>query len=390
MKTLWLASWYPNRLSPFNGDFIKRHAAAVSIHAGVQVIYVVRDQKGELTKDVLIENTTEGSLEQTIIYYYSPRKSIRFLDKLYSQSKYRRLFKEAVTAYIKMKGTPQLVHVQVGMKAGAVALWLKQKKNIPYVVTEHWTGFLEESGEKFSTLPVYFRALWKKIMQQSNGCSVVSNCLANSINKNFPGINTVVIPNVADTSIFFPDQQRQRHPRFIHISGLDERKNPVEMLKAFAIVLRTYPDARFDIFGSDKKEITEIAAQYGLKDQVSFHPEVDQSILARHINMSDALLLYSSYETFGCVLIEANACGVPVIVSDIPVFHETVKEGENGFFAGLHAPEILAAKMLEVIEKRDSLDRKAIVETTRAKYAYDPIARQFINWYKEVIASIKS
>ena len=63
-KVLWLVSWYPNRLAPFNGDFIKRHAEAVSLYHDVQVIYVVRDTNGLLTKDVDIEESEKVGLAE--------------------------------------------------------------------------------------------------------------------------------------------------------------------------------------------------------------------------------------------------------------------------------------------------------------------------------------
>ena len=42
---LWLASWYPNELAPFDGDFIQRHAQSVSILHMVEVLHVINDEK---------------------------------------------------------------------------------------------------------------------------------------------------------------------------------------------------------------------------------------------------------------------------------------------------------------------------------------------------------
>lgn len=82
-----------------------------------------------------------------------------------------------------------------------------------------------------------------------------------------------------------------------------------------------------------------------LQDAVSFYPEMSQLQLAEYMRKSDALIIYSKYETFGCVIIEANACGTTVIVSDIHVFHETVTEGVNGVFAGKDNANMLSEKM---------------------------------------------
>jgi hypothetical protein len=70
MKLLWLASWYPNTLAPLSGDFLKRHAEAVSIYEDVHVIYVMRDPYGEITKDICINEISEQRLKETIVYYY--------------------------------------------------------------------------------------------------------------------------------------------------------------------------------------------------------------------------------------------------------------------------------------------------------------------------------
>ena len=70
MKTLWLASWYHNKISPYNGDFIMRHAQAACLYEEVQVIHIVKDEKGIVTKDTRIEESKNGQLAEMIIYYH--------------------------------------------------------------------------------------------------------------------------------------------------------------------------------------------------------------------------------------------------------------------------------------------------------------------------------
>jgi len=385
MKILWLASWYPNRCSPFNGDFIKRHAEAVSLFEEVRVIYVIRDSTGAVTKDVLTEETVQDKLTETIIYYYSPKYPF-FFDKLFSERKYRQLYKQAVRNYIQKNGKPGLVHVHVAMKAGIIALWIKRTMAIPFVVSEHWSGFLDEARERFDQLPFYFRLLWKKIMRKTAGCSTVSQYLGSAVQNRFPFIETKVIPNVVNTSIFYPADGEKRALKFIHISGLDELKNPREIIEAFRIVWDKYPDAVLEVFGSTSKEIVQFSDSLQLAGKVKFHEEVPQQLLVAELNQSVALILYSSYETFGCVLIEANACGVPVIVSDIPVFHENIQESINGFFVKSHDPVALADKMIWAIENRPLIDSRAVAAMTGSKFSYRKVGEQFSNWYKEISA----
>lgn len=385
MKILWLASWYPNKCSPFNGDFIKRHAEAVSLFEEIQVICVIRDSTGSVTKDVLTEEAAQDKLTETIIYYYSPKYPF-FFDKLFSERKYRQLYKEAVRNYTSKNGKPDLVHVHVAMKAGVIALWLKRTMAVPFVISEHWSGFLDEAREKFEQLPFYFRSLWKKVMRKADGCSTVSQYLGSAVKNKFPFIETVIIPNVVNTAIFYPSEGEREPVKFIHISGLDDLKNPKELMEAFKIVLDKYPNTVLEVFGSTKKAIVDFSDSLQLTGKVRFHEEVPQQQLASELNQSVALILYSSYETFGCVLIEANACGVPVIVSDIPVFHENVQESLNGFFVKPHDPVALAEKMIWAIKNRPLVNSKAVTAMTGSKFSYSVVGKQFSNWYKEIIA----
>ena len=384
---MWLVSWYPNRLAPFNGDFIKRHAEAVSLYYDVQVIYVIRDVKGLVTKDVYTEELVKQGLAEKIIYYYSPSIRISIIDKYLSEAKYRKLYKQAVIDYISKSGEPALSHVHVGMKAGIIALWLKKMRLIPYVVTEHWSGFLPEADDKINDQPFYNRSLWRKVIAGASAFSAVSKHLADAVKRYAGLLQASVIPNVVDRSVFYPAANKANGLRVIHISGLEELKNVTDIIKAFAIVHQAYPSAILDIFGPDNRQLIEFAEKLSSANNIHFHTEVPQQQLAGFIRQSLALILYSSYETFGCVIIEANACGIPVIVSDIPVFHETVTEGINGFFAKVNDPQALAEKMIEVINVRASFNSNSIAATS-SKYSYEKIGKQFSDWYNEILSKI--
>ncbi len=384
-KILWLVSWYPNKLSPFNGDFIKRHAEAVSLFEDVHVIYLVRDVSGSITKDVFIEKSANGGLTEEIIYYYSPSASIKMFDKFFSEKKYRKLFKGAVINYIKESGIPALCHVHVAMKAGIIACWLKKKNSIPYILSEHWTGFLPEADDKITDKPFYLQLTWKKIVTNADGFSTVSENLSVAMQKLFGLKQISIIPNVVDTSIFYPGTASNDNIRFIHISGLTKFKNAKAIIQAFAIVQKEYPSATFDIFGSEGKELRTLVTDLQLEKSIHFYNEVPQQILAEYVRQSMALILYSNYETFGCVIIEANACGVPVIVSDIPVFHETVTEGVNGTFVPANNPKALAKRMADVINNHISFN-KQVIEATSLKYSYEKVGKQFSNLYNEILS----
>ena len=385
MKLLWLASWYPNKLTPYNGDFIMRHAEAAGIFDDITVIHVVRDIKGEITQDVHIEKVIKGRLEEWIIYYYS-NATIPLVQKLVSAMRFRKVFRNAIKSCIQEKGKPDLVHIHVGMNAGLLAGWLKREYQIPYVVSEHWTGFLDEATDRFEHLPSYIRRSWKRIGNSADAVHFVSDHLRKNYLKKINCQSTIVIPNVVNTSIFKPAHERPgAEPVFIHISGMDERKNPEHMLAAFSIVRKEFPAARLKIFGSRRQEIISILQELELTDFVEIHEEVSQEVLAFHTRQSIASILYSDCETFGCVIIEANACGIPVIVSDIPVFHETVEDNVNGLFVPPRQPGKLAEKMIEMIHRNTLFDHASIAARAKSRYSYVIVGKQISLWYRSVL-----
>lgn len=384
-KILWLCSWYPSKLSPRNGDFIKRHAEAASIFDDIQVIHIVRDVVGIITKEVFIEEFEGNGLQETIIYYYSPSFRVSLVDKYLSELKNRRLYRNAIAGYIKKYGVPVLSHVHVGMKAGTIARWLKKKKGVPYLISEHWSGYLTEAEEKISDEPFYLRYLWKKVVTGANDLSAVSAYLADAIKRQYGVKQVHVIPNVVDTSVFFPAPTVSNELRFIHVSDLKGLKNQKSIIKAFAILIRKYPFAILDIFGPDDRYLKDFTAELQVEKNINFHSEISQTELAGFVRKSVALILYSNFETFGCVIIEAHASGIPVVVSDIPVFHETVTEGINGLFVKLSNPELLAERMIEIIHSRASFNSKLIADSS-LKYSYEKVGKQFSDWYEEVLS----
>ncbi|MEQ1797066.1 MAG: glycosyltransferase [Lacibacter sp.] len=384
MKVLWLCSWYPSKLFPYNGDFIKRHAEAVSLYDEVTVIHLVREAKDSITEKYFIEDTRKGNLREIIVYYYSQEKKLPLLDKLVSFLKYRRIFKKIIWDYISLNGKPALVHVHTGMNAGAIAYWIKKEFSIPYVVSEHWTGFLTEATDNFNNLSFIHRSLWQRVLKESYGCIFVSEYLLGAMQKRFSFIQGIVIRNVVNTDIFFPVESGNSSPLFIHISTLNDFKRPERILEAFQIVVKEFPEAKLEIFGPEKKELVQKIEALNIKKNVNIFTEVPQIILAAHIKRADALVLYSNYETFGCVIIEANACGVPVIVSDIPVFHESVKEGVNGYFATNDNLGSLANTMLLAINKKGTLSKQSMSEYTSNHYSYKVIGKKISDWYRDV------
>ena len=139
-----------------------------------------------------------------------------------------------------------------------------------------------------------------------------------------------------------------------------------------------------NLYGPINPSLPALIIELGLQNQVFLKGEVSQEILSKAIQQSDALILYSRFETFGCVLIEANACGVPVIVSNLKVFHEIIEDGVNGFFVEGENGVALAEKLKEFILQKNTFDKTAIAASAAEKYNFKRVGLQFLNLYKKI------
>ncbi|MGE5519060.1 MAG: glycosyltransferase [Candidatus Dadabacteria bacterium] len=382
---LWLPSWYPNNLQLYNGDFVQRHAQAVSLFERIEVIHVIRDVEGNVTKDILTEVHEQGNLRETIIYYYQPRNSFNFIGRLFSHRKYKNLYRTAILQLINEKGKPALVHSYIALKAGSIALWLKEKYHIPYVVSEQSTIYLNESHPNLADLPLAFRYLARKIYNNALQVMVVSNYLGDRLRHLYKIAAPVIIPNVVNDTIFnFVNKHTPKQNTFIHISTLNYQKNPEQIIEAVKLIKEKNVDVKIYIVGPRNIDLIELVKRLNLEDNVIFLHERPQSELVSIMKECIGLILFSRYETFGCVLIEAFACGLPVIVSDIPVFHENVSNA-NGLFAENENATDLADKMFELISGIKTFDATSLSKAALDKYNYEKIGEQISQWYNNIL-----
>jgi len=385
---LWLPSWYPNILSPYDGDFIQRHARAVALFQKVTVIYIKKDERGVVAKNVKTTSVLKENVQEIIVYYNSLKTGISFLDRFISSLMYKKIFKKVLTNYIADHGKPHLSHVHVVLKAGLLASWLKKRFKIPFIISEHWTGYLPEAKFGIKDLNIFQKKSMQKIFDESQMITVVSDVLGKAISNQFKIPGYKIIANTVNTSFFYPNFKPSNSPvHFIHISSLEYQKNIENVIEALNLVKKKGFDFRLLILGPPKKEIAELVVQKELQTLVEYKNEVPQDQVASYLRRSDALILYSHYETFGCVVIEANACGIPAILSDLPVFREYISEDENGVFVTPGNPVELANTLENFILGNYLFDKQSIAEKTAERFKYGKIGKEFAAIYENVIGT---
>ncbi len=322
---LYLPSWFPSRRNPYPGDFIKRHAEAASLYNRITIFYTAIDEaikEPELVEEKINENLF------VYIYYYPSVKNILspVINGVKRFSALRKMYNK-----IFIDSSPDLVHVHVAYPAGLFALYLKKRKGLEYIISEH-DGIYMPGYDNYHIPGKFEKKMVPVIYKNAKKIHAVSKSLAEALtNLKLATTDPIVIPNVVNGEIFkYREKERSGMCRFIHVSSLINQKNPEGMLEALSMVKKKRADFVLEIIGPAKEKFKKIVKDLSLEKQVIFLGEITYADVAKEISNSDAMIHFTRYETFGCVIAESLCCGVPVIVSNLDVTKELVTDGVNG------------------------------------------------------------
>jgi glycosyltransferase involved in cell wall biosynthesis len=382
MKILWLASWYPGRTHATDGDFIERQARAVAQRVAVTVLFVAKDARLPSGAEE-VEKATEGNLTIYRVYYAPQRVGGGALEKLLSLRRYVALQKKYYRRIVAEQGVPQLVHVQVAMKAGLLALWLR-RRGIPYIVTEHWTGYYPDSSPSIYEQNALYRWLNKRVLQKAQRLLPVSEHLGQTVNQYFVPTSYTAVPNVVDTELFFYRPVELPVFRFIHASYLNHQKNPEGMLRACSLAVAAGAVFELWLVGNEDARLMAMAAELGLLGKtVFFQQAVPHGQVAALMQQSSALLLFSRFENQPCVILEALCCGLPVVSSRVGGIAEVVNES-NGRLVPSEDETALADAMVQLIKEYSNYDRPAMAAAAAQRFGCGAVAQQLVALYQTV------
>jgi len=359
LKILFLPRWYPSKTDPMPGLFIERHAEVASHFADVAVLAIIPSK--DLSE---IEIDRQAHLFTLRYYFKLGQTGSLLINKLINQYRwmiallngYRIVRKE-------MKGF-DLLHVNVLTRLGVFALLIRYVENTPYVITEHWTRYL--NGGFNGKLR---RAMTRLVVRKAKAVSTVTDNLWKSMQSyGMVNPNHLVLQNVVEDICFTPveisDQKESASPkRFIHVSCFTDRsKNISGLLRVLARMNNSGIDFECLLVGEgeDLEMLKGYAVELGLKSpQVQFRGLLTGETLVRAMRSASFLVLFSNYENMPVVINEAFAVGIPVIATDTGGISEQVKEW-NGRLVKPRDEDALFSTMLSFIKQEHNFDAEKI------------------------------
>lgn len=262
-----------------------------------------------------------------------------------------------VFRYFKKNGKPDLVHLHVTTKQALVPLALKRFSGVPFIISEHWSGYLDGNGDfrRRAGRPIFGKIyFWfvRHAVRRADFVCPVSEYLMEAMKKcGLESEHWKVVHNAMDP-LFFEVQRVQRGDgkyRFCHVSCFAEQaKNTCGIIRAAARLAERRDDFEVVMVGNgpDHDATVKLAEDLGLTERkiVHFIGELPQEGVARVLSESDAFILFSNYETAAIVLYEAAAVGLAIISTPVGVACEVVNE-KNGVLTPVGDIDALSAKM---------------------------------------------
>lgn len=255
----------------------------------------------------------------------------------------------AVVSALQRDAPFDIVHGYWGMPAGLVAAAAGRRLGIPSVVTC-------DSGEFVSlpSVPYGLQTTWRhrtavalatRLANAVTVCSNYQRALASAV-----GVRTRVIPIGVDTAHYSAGPALTSGPpyRLLHVASINPVKDHATLLHA---VRRLRDDAlplHLDIVGEDTLNgaVQRLAASLQLDDCVTFHGFQPADRLADFYRSADLFVLPSQHEAAGVVLLEAAACGVPVVGSAVGYLSDWSPDKATSVAPGDHAALASAIEQL--------------------------------------------
>lgn len=144
-------------------------------------------------------------------------------------------------------------------------------------------------------------------------------------------------------------------PVVISVRQFRELYNIDIIVKAFSQVLKEIPEAKLilkNYQGEEFNKIYNLVEKLRIKDAVRFVGKVDYKEMAKYYRSSDVFVSVPSCDSTSISMLEAMACGVVPVVSDLPASKEWIKDGENGFIVPVRNVEALADAIVKVLKNK--------------------------------------
>ena len=298
-----------------------------------------------------------------------------------------------VAAYYQL----DLLHVHYAIPHSISAYLARQmlaekNRRLPFVTTLHGTD-ITLVGLDHSYLPITRFGI-----EQSDGVTAISNYLRDQTVRQFKVKREIeVIPNFVNCDVYTPLSPEVREAGraqyaepgekiLIHLSNFRPVKRAVDAVEVFARVVEHIP-ARLLLVGDgpDRSQAEWLARRKGIQERIHFLGK--QASVNDLLPLADLMLMPSELESFGLVALEAMACKVPSIATEVGGIPELIEDGVNGRLFPVGGVEAMAQAAVELLsdDAKHAAMAAAGRQTAQQRYCASKIIPLYEAFYDRVL-----
>ena len=291
-----------------------------------------------------------------------------------------------------------LLHVHYAIPHSVSALLAKQMLatrgiHLPFITTLHGTD-ITLVGLDRSYLPIT-----KFAIEQSDGVTSISSYLAERTHDAFKITRSIeVIRNFVDCDIYKRDPEKVAHMRplyanedeklLVHLSNFRPVKRVSDVVEVFARVASALP-ARLMLIGDgpDRSIAEYLARKHGIQDRIHFLGKQDN--VYELLPLADLMLMPSEMESFGLAALEAMACRVPAIATQVGGVPELIEHNVNGLLYPVGDIEAMATAAIALLSDPTRLNQMAAAarQTAKKHFCAQDIITRYEDFYEQIIAN---
>jgi L-malate glycosyltransferase len=286
-----------------------------------------------------------------------------------------------------------LLHVHYAIPHSVSALLARSMavpRRLPFITTLHGTD-ITLVGSNRSYLPIT-----RFSIEQSDGVTTISRYLLNQTIKEFDIKRPMeVIPNFVNCDLYTRNENPalrakwapNGEPILMHLSNFRPVKRLTDVIEIFGLVRAKMP-AKLVLIGDgpDRGAAEYLVRKQKLVKDVLFLGKQDQ--VYEKLSLADLFLMPSELESFGLAALEAMACEVPVIATNVGGVPEVVEHGVDGYLVEPEDVQSAAKYAIEILSRSDrgrEMGRTARINAKK-KFCANDVIPQYEAYYKHVLA----
>lgn len=399
MNILIIPSWYPSPEHPYTGIFIKEQAVLIARHSPQHNIGI--STWGSHHEDLLLR---AGQPHKSFVKLFRSKKKNRnellpncaeYFTPAFTWS--RKFLKGNIGNIIKANlenaleferkyGKIDIIHAHSCHPGGYVAMELAEKFDCPFVITEHMTPFPFPSYLRHGKIDGYIM----EPAQSTHSLICVSRYLQQKMEQ-LSIKNTCVVNNFIDDQYFVPIQNTRRSgDSMLFIGRLVPQKGVDILLQSFKDLLKLHPTIELFIGGNgeNEKEYLGLSQRLGIKNKVTWLGHLNRQQVKNELQKCDIFLLPSRHENNPVALIEALACGKPIVTTKCGGPEELVTK-TNGLVANPEDDDDFATKTLEVMKGLSNYQPKLIRAEFEKNHGTTNAVNRILEIYSNVVTTTK-